>query len=332
MSRPAPPRNVVSGSEGAIEELASQNTTIAAIVEELDSWALAVGSWRISAFDVLFGLVAVLLLLTAAWLATRLTHAALRRLTALDGTQRVLAEKIVTIVIWVVTFFLGVDLLGIDLTALAVFSGAFGLAIGFGLQKTFGNLISGIILLLDKSIKPGDVISLTDQAGQESFGQIRKIGIRAISVVTRDKTEYLIPNETLMINQVVNWSYSSKEVRVKAPVGVSYNSDLDLVERLLYQAVDETKRVLKQPRARVNIMGFGDNSVDFEVRFWIEDPEEGLSNIRSDVLKRVWQLFHEHGVEIPFPQRDLHLKQGQQLDRLIAALERGRSKGEDEAQ
>ncbi|MEE4317658.1 MAG: mechanosensitive ion channel protein, partial [Erythrobacter sp.] len=142
MSRPAPPRNVVSGSEGAIEELASQNTTIAAIVEELDSWALAVGSWRISAFDVLFGLVAVLLLLTAAWLATRLTHAALRRLTALDGTQRVLAEKIVTIVIWVVTFFLGVDLLGIDLTALAVFSGAFGLAIGFGLQKTFGNLIS----------------------------------------------------------------------------------------------------------------------------------------------------------------------------------------------
>ncbi|MEE4317146.1 MAG: mechanosensitive ion channel protein, partial [Erythrobacter sp.] len=150
--------------------------------------------------------------------------------------------------------------------------------------------------------------------------------------ITRDQTEHLIPNENLMINQVVNWSYSSKEVRVKAPVGVSYNSDLDLVERLLYQAVDETKRVLKQPRARVNIMGFGDNSVDFEVRFWIEDPEEGLSNIRSDVLKRVWQLFHEHGVEIPFPQRDLHLKQGQQLDRLIAALERGRSKGEDEAQ
>lgn len=321
MTAPVPTPTPVNGADGVREDIAAQSETVGAFLNQLDSLALAIGTWRISVFDILFVLVAILLVLAFASIATRLTHSALRRLTALDGTQRALSEKISTILIWVATFFFGVDLLGIDLTALTVFSGAFGLAIGFGLQKTFGNLISGIILLLDKSIKPGDVISVTDQAGNESFGQIRKIGIRAISVVTRDKTEYLIPNENLMINQVVNWSYSSKEVRVKAPIGVSYGSDLDLVERLLYRAVDDTSRVLKEPPPRVNIMGFGDSSVDFEVRFWIEDPEAGLANIRSDVFKRVWQLFKEHEVEIPFPQRDLNLRQGKHFDRLISALE-----------
>jgi small-conductance mechanosensitive channel len=308
MTAPATPSPASTGADNAIEDLAAQSETVGAIAERLDSWAIAIGTWRISAFDVLFFMLAILLVLAFAWLATRFTRSALRRMTGLDGTQRALAEKITTILIWVATFFLSVDLLGIDLTALAVFSSAFGLAIGFGLQKTFGNLISGIILLLDKSIKPGDVISVTDQAGNESFGQIRKIGIRAISVVTRDKTEYLIPNENLMINQVVNWSYSSREVRVKAPVGVSYGSDLDLVERLLYRAVDETARVLKDPPPRVNIMGFGDNSVDFEVRFWIEDPEAGLANIRSDVFKRGWQLCQVHEVDIPFPRTQMETR------------------------
>ena len=123
-----------------------------------------------------------------------------------------------------------------------------------------------------------------------------------------------------MINQVVNWSYSSRDVRVKAPVGVSYGSDLKLVEKLLYQAAKETKRVLKTPASRVNLVGFGDSSVDFELCFWIDDPEEGLSNIRSDVYMRIWELFQEHEIEIPFPQRDLNLRGNPQIDRLIEAL------------
>src|SRR5690606_22049336 len=197
---------------------------------------------------------------------------------------------------------------------------AFGLAIGFGLQKTFGNLIAGIILLMDKSIKPGDVISVADASGQESFGQIRKIGIRAISVVTRDKTEYLIPNETMMINQVVNWSYSSRDVRVKAPVGVAYGSDIELVEKLLLEAASNSPRVLENPAPRVNLIGFGNSSVDFEIRFWILDPEEGMGNIRSDVYKRVWKLFKEHEIEIRFPQRDLNLRGNEQFDQLVEAI------------
>ncbi len=316
----APPSNAVEAAEGLREAVASQSETAASLVDTLDAWALTIGGTRVSVWDALVASSVVLLVIVGAWLITRLVAGILKRATRLDQTQQLLVQKISTIIIWVAAFFMCIDILGIDLTALAIFSGAFGLAIGFGLQKTFGNLISGILLLLDKSIKPGDVISVSDQVGNESVGQIRKIGIRAISVVTRDRTEHLIPNENLMINQVVNWSYSSRDVRVKAPIGVAYGSDLELVTKLLYQASDDTPRVLKTPPPRVNIMGFGDSSVDFELRFWIDDPEEGLANIRSDVYMQVWQLFQEHGIEIPFPQRDLNLRTNEQFDRLIAAM------------
>lgn len=302
------------------DAMVERSETVGDVIQTLDSWALEIGSMRVSLWDSVVVIGVILLVIAFTMITTRLFRFALRRVTKLDGSQQLLAEKISTILIWAAAFLIGIDMLGIDLTALAVFSGAFGLAIGFGLQKTFGNLIAGIILLMDKSIKPGDVISVTDQAGNDSFGQIRKIGIRAISVVTRDQTEYLIPNENLMVNQVVNWSYSSKDVRVRAPVGVAYGSDLTLVEELLYKAVEETPRILTFPKPRVNIMGFGDSSVDFEVRFWIQDPEEGMSNIRSDVYKRIWHLFAENAVEIPYPQRDINLRNNDQFGQLVAAI------------
>ena len=312
----------VGGADVLREDLAERSQTIGGIADRLDAIALEVGHWRISLFDVLFAAGAILAALAFAMIATRLTRAALRRLTRLDGTQTVLAEKIATIVIWVTTFLIGVDLLGIDLTALTVFSGAFGLAIGFGLQKTFGNLISGIILLMDKSIKPGDVIAVSDQSGQQTFGQIRKIGIRAVSVTTRDEREYLIPNENLMINQVENWSYSSKNVRVQVQVGVSYDADMALAERLMLEAARKAKRVLLKPAPSVWWNGFGDNAVNFTIHCWIDDPEEGVGNVKSDVLKHLWALFKEHGVGLPYPQRDLNLKQSAALDQLVAALEK----------
>ena len=312
----------VGGADVLREDLAERSQTIGGIADRLDAIALEVGHWRISLFDVLFAAGAILAALAFAMIATRLTRAALRRLTRLDGTQTVLAEKIATIVIWVTTFLIGVDLLGIDLTALTVFSGAFGLAIGFGLQKTFGNLISGIILLMDKSIKPGDVIAVSDQSGQQTFGQIRKIGIRAVSVTTRDEREYLIPNENLMINQVENWSYSSKNVRVQVQVGVSYDADMALAERLMLEAARKAKRVLLKPAPSVWWNGFGDNAVNFTIHCWIDDPEEGVGNVKSDVLKHLWALFKEHGVGLPYPQRDLNLKQSEALDQLVAALEK----------
>jgi small-conductance mechanosensitive channel len=330
MNKPEP--EIVSGADNVREDIAAQSETIGGIVNRLDSWALAIGDWRISAFDVLFALVAVLLVFAFAWAATRLTRSALRRITAFDGTQRVLAEKISTIIIWVATFFLGVDLLGIDLTALTVFSGAFGLAIGFGLQKTFGNLISGIILLLDKSIKPGDVIAVTDPTGQQTFGQIRKIGIRAVSVTTRDEREYLIPNENLMINQVENWSYSSKNVRIQVKVGVSYDADMELAEKLMLEAAAKARRVLDTPPPTVWMSEYGDNAVNFTIHCWINDPEEGVGNVRSEVLKHLWVLFKAHGVELPYPKRDLYLRHSAQLDRVIAALDADEHSGASLAQ
>ncbi|MCZ8369934.1 MAG: mechanosensitive ion channel [Porphyrobacter sp.] len=323
MATPSP--ETVSGADTLREGLSERSQTIGGIADRLDQLAFEVGQWRVSAFDVLFTIAAIVLVLAIAMIATRLTRSALRRATRLDGTQRVLAEKLATIVIWVVTFLVGVDLIGVDLTALTVFSGAFGLAIGFGLQKTFGNLISGIILLMDKSIKPGDVIAVSDQTGQQTFGQIRKIGIRAVSVTTRDECEYLIPNENLMINQVENWSYSSRNVRVQVPVGVSYDADMALAEKLMLEAAGKARRVLATPPPTVWWNGFGDNAVNFTIHCWINDPEEGVGNVKSDVFKHLWALFKEHGVELPYPQRNIHLKQSEALDRVIAALEERRA-------
>ncbi len=316
----APGEDAVAGADALKAQLTEHSGTVGSFIDRLDAFGFTVGDTRFSLWSVLVVVLVIICVILAARIATRLGTKLMRRLTRLTPSQELLGEKLITIAVWALAFFIGIDLLGIDLTALAVFSGAFGLAIGFGLQKTFGNLIAGIILLMDRSIKPGDVIAVSDGSGRESFGQIRKIGVRAISVVTRDKKEYLIPNENLMVNQVENWSYSSREVRVKAPVGVAYDTDVELAEKLMCEAASEAPRVLKNPKPRVLLMGFGDSSIDFEIRFWITDPEEGVSGVRSDVYKRLWQLFRENGIEIPFPQRDLNLRDNEQVRALITSL------------
>ncbi|MXO84723.1 mechanosensitive ion channel [Altererythrobacter aurantiacus] len=314
------PQGSVTAAEGIKEVVASRSETAGSLLETLDDAALSLGDMRLSLLDV-FVVAAILVgVMFMAWLLSKFAHSAVRRVSKLDGAQQLLVEKLLTIAVWGSAFFIGIDLLGIDLTALAVFSGAFGLAIGFGLQKTFGNLIAGIILLMDRSIKPGDVIAVADTAGRETFGQIRKIGIRAVSVTTRDQREYLIPNENLMINQVENWSYSSKNVRMQVEVGVSYNTDLDLAEKLMLEAADQVDRILKSPPPTVWMSAYGDSSVNFIIQCWIEDPEDGVGNVRSAVLKALWKLFKEHDVEIPFPQRDLNLRGNAQFDQLVAAL------------
>lgn len=312
--------STVTAAEGIKEAVSSKSETAGSLLETMDNMAVSFGSMRLSVLDAVVVVAIIVGVLVGAWLLSKMARSAAKRLTKLDGTQQLLVEKLLTIVVWGAAFFLGIDLLGIDLTALAVFSGAFGLAIGFGLQKTFGNLIAGIILLMDRSIKPGDVIAVTDMAGNESFGQIRKIGIRAVSVTTRDQREYLIPNENLMINQVENWSYSSKNVRIQVDVGVSYNADLDLAEKLMLEAASKVDRILKSPPPTVWLSAYGDSSVNFTVQCWILDPEDGVGNVRSGVLKELWRLFKENDVEIPFPQRDLNLRGNAEFDQLVAAI------------
>jgi len=242
-------------------------------------------------------------LFVVARIANRIVVHSVGRLHALDMSQRVLLQKLASIAVVVIAGLLGIDLLGIDLTALTVFSGAVGLAVGFGLQKTFGNLIAGLILLMDRSVKPGDVIVVGD-----TFGAVSKIGVRAVSVVTRDGKEHLIPNEQLMTEPVENWSYSSRNVRIHIPVGVGYGSDLAKAQRLMIEAATAAARVLVDPKPSVWLKGFGDNSVDHDILVWIADPELGVGNVRSDILNRVWVLFQDNAIEIPFPQRDVHIR------------------------
>ncbi len=312
----------MSGADGIKEAVSSENLTMGKLVRALDSYSIDIGKTHVSLWDglvVLFVIVAVVLL---AYFTSKLSHHLLKRISGLDEAQKLLIDKIASIAVWTLAIFIGIDFLGIDLTALAVFSGAFGLAIGFGLQKTLGNLIAGIILLMDRSIKPGDVIAVSDMSGRESFGQIRKIGIRAISVTTRDMKEYLIPNENLMVNQVENWSYSTRNVRIRVPVPVAFGTDLDLAEKLMMQATKEAARVLELPEPKVLLMNFGENAIQFEIRFWIDDPEDGIGAVRSDVLKGVWRLFIEHGIRVPYPQREVHFKNALQLDEITPAPRR----------
>lgn len=269
----------------------------------LDGAALTVGRHRISILDVLVAALLVVVLYALARLLNRLLSHWIGSLATLDSSQRLLAQKLAGLGIAVGVVLLGVDLLGLDLTALAVFSGAFGLAIGFGLQKTFGNLIAGLILLMDRSIKPGDVIVVGDQ-----FGQVNRIGIRAVSVLTRDGKEHLIPNEKLMTDSVENWSYSDRNVRVHIPVGVAYGADLAQAQALMLEAARATPRVLDNPPPNVWLRGFGDSSVDHDILVWVNDPEDGVGNVQSAVLNRVWALFKAAEIELPFPQRDIHIR------------------------
>ena len=276
---------------------------LARITGTLDRVGFGVAGHHYSLLTAIRLVVVLLALYAVVKLLLRLVGQALRRTGGLDATQQLLGQKLAAVAILIAAFFIGIDLLGIDLTALAVFSGAFGLAIGFGLQKTFGNLIAGIILLMDRSIKPGDVIAVGD-----SFGHVTKIGVRAVSIITRDGKEHLIPNENLMTQEVENWSYSSRDVRIHIPVGVAYDCDLPLAQKLMIEAAAATPRVLKKPAPTIWLVAFGESGIEHEILIWIADPEGGVGSVQSEILNRVWVLFGENGIKPPNPQRDIHIR------------------------
>ncbi len=289
------------------------------MITMLDGIGIDVGSTHISLFTGIRAVVVTAIVILLARVISRFARRFIRRMATLDPTQQLLAEKLFSTAIWIFAILTGIDVLGISFTALTVFSGAFGLAIGFGLQKTFGNMIAGVILLMDRSIKPGDVIAVEGGHGN-SIGQVKKIGLRAVLLTTADNREYLIPNEILMTSQVENWSYSSRDVSIAIPISIAYGSDIALAEKLLLQAAQSAPRVLAEPAPGVLLKGFGDKAIEMQVSCWINDPEAGIANVRSHVLKATWQLFQDHGVELPLPQTDLHLLASDGLERLITAI------------
>jgi small-conductance mechanosensitive channel len=274
----------------------------------LDSVAFTIGETRLSLWLVIQAIVILAALLTGARLISSTTAATIRRNEDISPSMQVLAIKFLQVLLFGTAFFLGLRLVGVDLTGLAVLSGAIGVGLGFGLQKVVSNLVSGIIILLDKSIKPGDVISLGD-----TFGWINSLGARYVSVVTRDGKEYLIPNEDLITGQVVNWSHSNEFVRLDIFFGTAYSDDPHKVREIAINAAKSVDRVLSFKAPVCHIVGFGDSSVDYILRFWIRDPTGGLTNIRGNVYLALWDAFQEHGISIPFPQREVKVLEGSQL-------------------
>ncbi|MCA1439424.1 mechanosensitive ion channel family protein [Ensifer sp. IC4062] len=287
-----------------------------AILTALDGIAVNLGAARLSMLLVLKAIVLSAALIWLAVLIGNMSSHWLQQSADLTPSLKVLISKLIKISLIGIAGAIALSATGIDLTALTVFSGAVGVGIGFGLQKVVSNFISGIIILLDKSIKPGDTITLG-----ETFGAIRDLRSRFVSVITRDGKEYLIPNEDFISQQVVNWSFSSEYVRIEVDFGTSYDSDPHEVARIAVETAKAIPRVASAYSQPVCWMtAFGSSSLDFKLRFWISDPSNGLTNVRGEVLMALWDAFKAAGISIPFPHREIIMKTPVEI---VDSIERG---------
>ena len=280
------------------------------VAEVLESMGFALGETRISLLSLLKGIGVLVVLLWVSSLLNRLSKNRIAKLPEVNPSMQVLLEKVVQISLLMIAVMASLSTAGLNLSSLTLFGGAIGLGIGFGLQKVISNLVCGVILLLDRSIKPGDVIEI-----EGTYGWINSLRARYVSVITRDGKEHLIPNEDLVTQKVTNWSFTDTNVRMRIPVGVSYDTDVRKAMELCVEAGASESRVLNNPEPVCRVTGFGDNSVDLELRVWITDPVNGSGNVRSAVLLEIWDRFQENDIEIPFPQRDLHIRNPEALQK-----------------
>jgi small-conductance mechanosensitive channel len=280
------------------------------VIEVLDSIGLDTGKTRISVWSIAKLIVTVaLFVLGAVWLS-RWIEKRLARVQGLAPNMRIGFAKFTQAFLVGLSVLIGLNASGLDMTSLNVFSGAIGIGLGFGLQSIAANFVSGFVLLMDRSIKPGDVISFTGTTGTstEGFGWVQQLRGRYVVVRDRDGVETLVPNQNLITNSVINWSYTDPRVRIKVPVRISYRNDPELALQLLLSATDNQRRVLREPPPVARLMQFGDHGIELELRFWITDPQEGVNNVRSDVNRAIWRLFREADITIPVAQREVRLE------------------------
>jgi small-conductance mechanosensitive channel len=272
-------------------------------IAHLDAMKFPLGNITISAWGIIAGITTLVVLLWLAFGVAGFIEKRVRKWPILSPSLQVLLIKLVRTILLALAFIIAISSMGVDLTVLTVLGGAIGLGLGFGLQKIVSNFVCGFILLSDRSIKPGDVIEIGS-----TYGWINNLNARYVSVVTRDGTEHLIPNEDLVTQRVVNWSFTNNLIRVRTPVGISYSSDPHKAIEIINAVILKQPRILQNPPPNVLVTAFGDSSVDLEIRCWIADPVNGVGNIRSALLLSVWDAFKANGIEIPFPQRDLHIR------------------------
>ena len=286
------------------------------IISTLDSIGMAAGKSRIPLWSVLKLLFTLtLFVLVAAWIS-RWVERRLKRLSNLAPSTRIGIAKFANAFLIGLSILMGLNAAGVDLNALTVLTGAIGLGLGFGLQSIAANFVSGFVLLMDRSIKPGDVISLSGQSGTstENFGWVQELRGRYVVVRDRDGVEMLVPNQQLISNAVINWSYTDPRIRLKLPIRVSYRDDPELALQILLAACEGQARVLSDPAPVSRLMHFSDSGIELELRFWISDPQEGVNNVRSEVNRAIWRLFKEHKITIPVAQREVLVQRSSPSD------------------
>jgi small-conductance mechanosensitive channel len=272
------------------------------VVEALEQVEFSIGKQTVDLWMILHGVVTVFLTVVVALWVAGLIEARLMRIQTLDSSLRIVGVRVAKALLTVIAIVASLSLVGIDMTALSVFTGALGVGLGFGLQKIASNYVSGFIILLDRSIRLGNVI----QIGADS-GQVTQITTRYTVLKHAGGTEFIVPNETLIGSTVQNQTYSDSRMRLATTIGVAYDTDLDLAVRLLTEAAAAQPRVLAEPGPKVFLSQFADSSINLELGFWVADVQEGRGNVTSDVNFAVWRLFRQHGIEIPFPQREVRI-------------------------
>jgi len=268
---------------------------------------ISYGDVRISALNIVRALIVLVALL---WLSGQLRGFLERRILLAENltpTLRVLFAQALKLALPAAAVLIALPVLGINLTAITVFGGALAVGVGLGLQRIVGNLVSGVLILGSGSIRPGDVIAVKDKAGTEAFGQVTSISANYLSLQTRGGREYLIPNETFLTNGVENWTHSDSRVRLKIPFRIAYDGDPKLAITLALEASAAIPRVIKKPRPVCLLMAFGDTGIEFELRIWIEDPMNGVANVKSDCLLQLWDRFQMHGMRIVSRQLEVLL-------------------------
>jgi small-conductance mechanosensitive channel len=273
-------------------------------VAYLDSIDFTIAKVSLSVYQILKTLFIVIALFKLTKFITRISEERLRRLRRIKSSDKVLILKVIQIAIYFIILLIALDQLGINITTLAVFSGAVGVGLGFGLQKITSNFISGIIILLEKSIEVDDMVELSDGTN----GMVKRTGARYILIETLQGKEVLVPNEDFITQRVINWTYTSHKCRIEIPISVSYGTDLEFARNIILEATQSCACIAKTPKPECYLREFSLNSINFLLLFWIEDVIKGRYEPQSDVMFAIWKKFKEHGIEMPYSQIDVHIK------------------------
>ncbi len=272
------------------------------MLETLESITFKIGKNPVNLLLLLQGLLTILITVFVAMWLSRVVENKLMVVEQLNVNTRVMLAKVVRICLLFIAVLIGLSAVGLDLTLISVFGGALGVGLGFGLQRIASNYVSGFILLMDKSISIGDIVTI-----DVHYGIITDLRTRYLVLKKLDGTEVIIPNETLIINPVINHSGMDRNSRVQVAVQVAYDSDLDLVLQLLIKAAEAHARVLVTPQPNAVVTAFAESGIDVRLTVWIHDAEEGTASLQSDLLMAIWRLFKAHDISIPYPQREVRV-------------------------